>query len=97
MVPVPEGPAGRRRLWYAREAGALVHAVEVVALLGTDENATLDASYERLAEKARGAGLREVASVFDKMRASGGPRVGWLETLFSALWRLDEEVLLFVT
>ena len=92
-LPLPAGAPSRRLLWYARQAADLVHAVEVITLLGTDESESLGASYGRLAEKARDAGLREVASAFDKMRNTGGPRAGWLEKLFSALWRLDEDVL----
>lgn len=38
-------------------------------------------------------GLREVASEFEKMRTRRAPRAGWVEALFSALWRLDEEVI----
>ena len=93
LLPLPAGAASRRLLWYARQAADLVHAVEVVAMLGTDETEWLGTSYGRLAEKARTAGLRELASAFDKMRKSGGPRTGWLKTLFSELWRLDEDVL----
>ena len=92
-VVLEDGLRAKRLLWYARQAADLVHVVEVIALLDVDETESLDAGYQRLGEKARVAGLREVASVFDKMSASAGPRASWLETLFSALWRLDEDVL----
>ena len=59
----------------------------------SDETPSLNAAYARLARKARDVGLREVASEFEKMRTRRAPRAGWVEALFSALWRLDEEVL----
>ena len=90
---LPSGPVADRCLWYARQAADLVHAVEVVALMQSDETAALGSAYECLAAKARGAGLRDVASEFDKMRRRPTARAGWVEALFSALWRLDEEVL----
>ena len=92
LSATPNGSISRG-LWYARQAADLVHAVEVIALLGSDKAESLDVSYGRLAEKARDAGLREAASAFDKMSKSGGPRAGWLETLFSASWRLAGDVL----
>ena len=90
---LPSGSAADRRLWYARQAADLVHAAEVIALMQCDETASLGSAYARLAAKARGAGLRDVASEFDKMRMRRTARAGWVEALFSALWRLDEEVL----
>ena len=89
----PSGPAAERLLWYARQGADLIHAAEVVALMQSDEEASLSAAYARLAVKARDVGLREVASELDKMCMRRAPRAGWVEALFSALWRLDEEVL----
>lgn len=90
---LPSGPVAERLLWYARQGGDLIHAAEVVALMQSDEAASLNAAYARLAAKARDVGFREVASEFEKMRTRRAPRAGWVEALFSALWRLDEEVL----
>ena len=59
----------------------------------SDEAASLSAAYARLAAKARDVGLREVAAEFEKMRTRRTARAGWVEALFSVLWRLDEEVL----
>ena len=83
---LPSGAPADRRLWYARQAA------EVIALMQCDETASLGSAYARFAAKARGAGLRDVASEFDKMRTRRTARAGWVEALFSALWRLDEEV-----
>ena len=90
---LPSGPAEQRLLWYARQGTDLIHAAEVVALLQSDEAASLKVAYARLAAKARDVGLREVASDFKKMRMRRAPRAGWVEALFSALWRLDAQVL----
>ena len=89
----PSGSTADRRLWYARQGADLVHAAEVIALLQCDETAFLSTAYARLAAEARDAGLREVGSVFENMRTRGTPHAGWVEALFSALWRLDVEVL----
>ena len=89
---LPSGAPADRRLWYARQAADLVHAAEVIALMQCDETASLGSAYARFAAKARGAGLRDVASEFDKMHTRRTARAGWVEALFSALWRFDEEV-----
>ena len=91
---LPPGPAAQRLLWFARQGGDLIHAAEVTALMQSDEAASLKAAYARLAAKARDGGLREVASEFDKMCTRRAPRAGWVEALFSALWRLDAEEVL---
>ena len=90
---LPSGPAAQRLLWYAHRGDNLIHAAEVVALMQSDEVPSLNAAYARLAGKARDVGLREVASEFEKMRTRRAPRAGWVEALFSALWRLDAAVL----
>ena len=90
---LPSGTAAERLLWYARQGADLIHAAEVVALMQSDEVPSLSAAYARLAAKARDVGLREVAAEFEKMRTRRTARAGWVEALFSALWRLDEEVL----
>lgn len=90
---LPSGPAAQRLLWYARQEADLIHAAEVVALMQSDEAASLNAAYAHLATKARNVGLREVASEFEKMRTRRPPRAGWVEAFFSALWRLNTEVL----
>ena len=90
---LPSGPAARHLLWYARQGVDLIHAAEVVALMQSDERSSLNEAYMRLAAKARSVGLREVAAEFEKMCTRRTARAGWVEALFSALWRLDEEVL----
>ena len=92
-LPVPDGPTGERLLWYAREGARLVHAGEVVAVLGSDERSALDAAYLRLAQLARARGLPGVARIFDEAGDRTQVREAWLEELFSALWRLDASVL----
>ena len=79
-------------MWYVRRGAELVHPVEVAALLGSDEREPLRAAYGRLAATARAASLREVSSVFERMRAEDAPHPGWLAPLLSAR-RLDEHVL----
>ena len=90
---LPSGPAAERLLWYARQGADLIHAAKVVALMESDEATSLSAAYARLAAKARDMGLRDVAAEFEKMRTRRTARAGWVESLFSALWRLDAEVL----
>lgn len=85
---LPPGSAAQRLLWYARQGADLIHATEVVALMQSDEVASLNSAYARLATKAR-----DVASEFEKMRTRRAPRAGCIETFFSALWWLDAEVL----
>ena len=87
------GPAAARRLWYARQASDLVHADEVIALTGSDESQTIVTAYGTLAERATALGLNGVSLSLRRMCVRKRPTVGWLEALFSALWRLDEEVL----
>ena len=87
------GPAVRHLLWYSRQGADLMHAAEVVDLMQSDQTASLNAAYARLAAKARDVGFRAVASELDKMCTRRAPRAGWVEALFSALWRLDEGVL----
>ena len=91
---LPSGPAAQRLLWYARQGADLIHAAEVVALMQSDEAASLTAAYARLAATAHHAGLRETAAEFEKMCTRRAPRAGWVEALFSALWRLDAEEVL---
>lgn len=62
-------------------------------MMQSDEAESLGAAYARLPAKAREVGLREVVAEFEKMRTRCTARAGWVEALFSALWRLDEEVL----
>ena len=88
-----DGGAARRMLWYACQGADLVHAVEVGALLQSEEVCALRSAYTRLAGQARTAGFHSVASVFEKRVYDDAPRAGWLEILFSALWRLEQPVL----
>ena len=90
---VPEGPSGKRLLWYAREGTRLVHAGELVAILGTDERSGLEAAYLRLADRARVRDLPAVVRTFEEACDRTQVREAWLEELFSALWRLDTSVL----
>ena len=92
-IAVPEGLTGERLLWYAREGANLVHAGELVAVLGTNERVALDGAYSRLAEVARARDLRGVARTFEETRDRTQVREAWLEELFSSLWRLDVSVL----
>ena len=76
---LPSGPAAQRLLWYAHQGADLIHGAEVVALMQSDEAASLSAAYARLAAKARDVGLREVAAEFEKIahaarRALAGSR-----------------------
>ena len=88
------GPAAARRLWYARQASDLVHADEVIVLTGSDESEAIVTAYGALAERATALGLNGVSLSLRRMCVRKRPTVGWLEALFSALWRLDEEVLM---
>ena len=92
-VPLGTGPAAVRRLWYARQASDLVHADEVIALMGSSESEAIVAAYGALADQATALSLNGVSLSLRRMCVRKRPTVGWLEALFSALWRLDEEVL----
>ena len=65
---LPSGHAAQRLLWYARQGADLIHAAEVVALMQSDEAASLNAAYARFCgEGSRcgsprgGIGVREDA------------------------------------
>ena len=92
-LPLGTGAGARRRLWYARQAADLVHADEVIALTDADESDSIRHAYDALAERATAHGLDGVSLSLRRMRVRKQPTVGWLEALLSALWRLDEEVL----
>ena len=92
-VPLGTGAGARRRLWYARQAADLVHADEVIALTKSDPSDSILDAYGALAERATARGLDGVSLSLRRMRVRKQPTVGWLEALLSALWRLDEEVL----
>ena len=92
-LPLGTGAGARRRLWYARQAADLVHADEVIALTDFDESDSIRHAYDALAERATAHGLDGVSLSLRRMRVRKQPTVGWLEALLSALWRLDEEVL----
>ncbi len=92
-LPLGAGAGARRRLWYARQAADLVHADEVIALIGSDESDSVRTAYAALAEHATARGLDGVSLSLRRMRVRKQPTVGWLEALLSALWRLDQEVL----
>ena len=77
-IALGTGPAAARRLWYARQASDLVHADEVIALTGSDESEVIVAAYGALAERATALGLNGVSLSLRRI---------------SALWRLDEDVL----
>ena len=96
-VALDDGPGAARRLWYSRQACALVHADEVIALTGSEESGAIDAAYGILAQRATALGLNGVSLSLRRMRVRKQPAVGWLEALFSALWRLEEEVLVLFT
>ena len=92
-VPLAGGPTAERLLWYATEGARLVHACEVAALLGTDEDQPFLEGYARLAELAASRGLPAVAAGLEDVRRRARPREAQLEELFSALWRLQAGVL----
>ena len=91
-VPLQEGRAAERLLWYAREGTLLVHIGEVASLI--DELDDVDGpagGYPRLARKARERGFPAVERFFvQEVHAKPGVQ---LEKLMSALWRLDASVL----
>ena len=60
---------------------------------GSDESKAIVSAYGALAERATALGLNGVSLSLRRMCVRKRPTVGWLEALFSALWRLDEEVL----
>ena len=87
----PPGPGSEaaRRLWYAEQASALVHAAEAVELMGISKE-SLDA--------ARWAGLRALANHLERHGDregvagqvetwSGSAKRPSIETLFSVLWQ----------
>ena len=82
---LPSGPAATRRFSTLAKAMTSCMAAEVVALMQSDERASLDAVCKRLVAKARDADLHGVASDFEKMRMRKAPRAGWVDMLFSAL------------
>ena len=92
-LPLGTGIGARRRLWYARQAADLLHADEIIALTRSDESVSIVEAYGALAERAIARGLDGVSLSLRRMRVRKQPTVGWLEALLSALWRLDEDVL----
>ena len=90
-VPLGEGGAAERLLWYAREGALLVHAGEVASLVGDwDERMGPTGAYAELARRAADKGLPSVERYFlEGVNERGGVQ---LEKLMSALWRLEESV-----
>ena len=78
-----------RRLWYSRDAAALVHAADVVAMFGVSQDALSQARAEALdALHAQVSDCEETRGI---SRLVGQWRQRWravpLEELFSVLWR----------
>ena len=91
-VPLGEGGAAERLLWYAREGALLVHAGEVASLLGDwDESMGPAGAYPEFGRRAADKGLPSVERYFlEGVNERGGVQ---LEKLMSALWRLEGGVL----
>lgn len=83
------GSDGSRRLWFAREAAALIHAVDVAHIQGFDGDSLAHArksALQRLSAHIVQAGgpLTVVRQIENWTWGRGGPRI---EEIFSALWR----------
>ena len=91
-VPLGEGRAAERLLWYAREGALLVHAGEAASLVGGwDESMGPAGAYPELGRRAAERGLPSVERYFlEGVNERGGVQ---LEKLMSALWRLEVGVL----
>ena len=90
-VPISTGPGtdAERRLWFARQAAVLVHAVDVVALYGVE---TAELSCARASGFARMVvSCSDVDPSPSVMRTVRGWTTHWrrpqLEGLFSVLWQ----------
>ena len=89
LRPLGPGSEAARRLWYAEQASALVHAAEAVELLGISKealDATCRAGLRALADNLDRHGDRE--GVVGQVETwSGSVNRPSIEALFSVLWQ----------